>query len=68
MARQAKENFKGKTAAALAKLALDFREKLWQSKIDLMSGKVKNIKEIRAMKKDIARILTAQKALASAKK
>ncbi len=68
MARQAKENFKGKTAAELAKLALDFREKLWQSKIDLMSGKVKNIKEIRAMKKDIARILTAQKALASAKK
>ena len=68
MAKQAKENFKGKTAAELAKLALDFREKLWQSKIDLMSGKVKNIKEIRAMKKDIARILTAQKALASAKK
>ncbi len=68
MAKQAKEDFKGKTAAELAKLALDFREKLWQSKIDLMSGKVKNIKEIRTMKKDIARILTAQKALASAQK
>ncbi len=68
MAKQAKENFKGKTDAELAKLALEFREKLWQSKIDLMSGKVKNIKGIRTMKKDIARILTARKALAPAKK
>ena len=34
------------------------REKLWNLKNDLASGKVKNVKEIRAMKKLIARILT----------
>lgn len=34
------------------------KEKLSQLKLDLASGKVKNIREIREDKKDIARILT----------
>lgn len=34
------------------------REKLRQLRFDLASGKVKNVREIRKIKKDIARILT----------
>ena len=42
----------------LAKLLQDNRERLRQLKFDLASGKVKNVREIRQIKKDIARILT----------
>lgn len=49
---------KKKPVAELTKMALDLREKLWHYKVDLAAGKVKNIKEIRAVKKDIARLLT----------
>ena len=34
------------------------REKLRQLRFDLASGKVKNVREIRAKRRDIARILT----------
>ena len=34
------------------------REKLRQFRFDLASGKVKNVREIRILRKDIARILT----------
>lgn len=40
-----------------ARLA-ESRERLRQLRFDLVSGKVKNVKEIREIKKDIARILT----------
>lgn len=49
---------KKKPIAECQKMVLDLREKLWHYKVDLAAGKVKNIKEIRATKKDIARILT----------
>ncbi len=49
---------RNKPAVELHKLLLELRGKLWQYKVDLAAGKVKNIKEIRAVKKDIARILT----------
>ena len=42
----------------LEKLLQDGREKLRQLQFDLSSGKVKNVKEIRQIKKDVARILT----------
>jgi len=42
----------------LEKFLQDSREKLRQLKFDLSSGKVKNVKGIRQVKKDIARILT----------
>lgn len=42
----------------LKKLLQDSRERMRQLKFNLSSGKVKNIKEIRQIKKDIARILT----------
>lgn len=51
---------KQKPKEELEKLLQDSREKLRQLKFDLVSGKVKNVREIRQIKKDIARILTCQ--------
>lgn len=37
----------------------EMRDKLWQLRVDLAAGKVKNVREIRKVRKDIARALTA---------
>jgi len=42
----------------LQKILQDNRERLRALRFDLASGKVKNVKEIRKIKKGIARILT----------
>ena len=42
----------------LKKILQDNREKLRQLRFDLSAGKVKNVKEIRHLKKEIAQILT----------
>lgn len=47
-----------KSKSELQKVLQDNREKLRQIRFNLASGKVKNIREIREIKKDIARILT----------
>jgi large subunit ribosomal protein L29 len=47
-----------KSKPELQKLLQDNRERLRQLKFDLASGKVKNVREIRKIKKTIARILT----------
>jgi len=47
-----------KTKSELQKLLQDLQKKLRQLRFDLASGKIKNVKEIRQIKKDIARILT----------
>ena len=39
----------------------ELKDKLWSLKTDLAAGKVKNVKEIKKIKKNIARILTWQK-------
>ncbi|MDO8551320.1 MAG: 50S ribosomal protein L29 [bacterium] len=49
---------KQKSKEELTKLLQDSREKVRQLKFDLASGKVKNVREIRQIKKDIARMLT----------
>ena len=49
---------KQKPENELRKLLKEDREKLQQLYFDLASGKVKNVREIRMIKKDIARILT----------
>lgn len=49
---------KQKSKKELQKLLHDKREKLRQLRFDLFSGKVKNVREIRYLKKDISRILT----------
>ncbi len=45
----------------LQRLLTENRERLRSLRFDLASGKVKNVREIRNIKKDIARILTILK-------
>ena len=47
-----------KAKGELEKILADSRERLRQLRFDLAAGKVKNVREIRKTKKDIARILT----------
>lgn len=49
---------KQKSKTELQKNLTDSREKLRQLRFDLSAGKVKNVREIREIKKDIAKILT----------
>ncbi len=60
--------FKSKTKAELEKLVVEFRAKVWQYRIDIASGKTKNAKDIRTVKKAIARALTVLSAQAIAGK
>jgi len=61
MKKRELQNFKTKPEAELKKdLGLQ-REKLENLSFDLAAGKVKNIREIRHLKKDIAQILTLLK-------
>lgn len=50
-----------KSQSELNKLLMESRERLRTLRFDLVSGKVKNVREIRKIKKDIARILTVLK-------
>ncbi|MEK7555232.1 MAG: 50S ribosomal protein L29 [Patescibacteria group bacterium] len=52
------KQLKNKPLPELQKNLADFQEKLRKMKFDLAAGKVKNIREIKAIKKAIARILT----------
>lgn len=50
-----------KTENEMHKIIQDDREKLRQLRFDLAAGKVKNVREIRRIKKEIARLLTLTK-------
>ena len=50
-----------KPETELKRLLTDDREKLRQLRFDLSAGKVKNVRSIRQMKKEIAQILTLLK-------
>ncbi len=52
------KQLKNKPLPELRKNLADYREKLRKLRFDLAAGKVKNISEIKAIKKAIARILT----------
>ncbi len=47
-----------KSKEELEKMVQDGKEKLRQLRFDLAAGKVKNIRQIRLLKKDIARMFT----------
>lgn len=47
-----------KSKEELGKLLKDIRERQGSLRFDLVTGKVKNVREIRQIKKNIARILT----------
>ena len=50
------QQIKNASEQELQKRLFDYREKLRKLKVDLFYGKVKNIKEIKDVKKTIARI------------
>lgn len=50
-----------KSKTELEKTLQDSRERLRQLRFDLAAGKVKNVREVRKIKKEIARILTLLK-------
>jgi large subunit ribosomal protein L29 len=50
-----------KSKEEMQKILKDDREKLKQLRFDLAAGKVKNVREIRKIKKEVARILTLLK-------
>jgi large subunit ribosomal protein L29 len=50
-----------KSKAELEKILQDSQEKLRQLRFDLAAGKIKNVREIRKIKKEIARMLTLLK-------
>ncbi|OGZ03259.1 MAG: 50S ribosomal protein L29 [Candidatus Liptonbacteria bacterium RIFOXYC1_FULL_36_8] len=49
---------KNKSAGELEKMLVEGRKKLNLLRFDLVSGKVKNVKEIKEVKKNIARLIT----------
>jgi ribosomal protein L29 len=55
------EELSKKSKEELMKLLKDSKEKRGSLRFDLVSGKVKNVSEIRHIKKDIARISTLLK-------
>jgi len=50
-----------KNETEIAKMLKDDREKMRQLRFDLVAGKVKNVREVRRIRKEIARILTVLK-------
>lgn len=51
-------DLKNKTVEELRKLENEDRAKLQQLRFDLAGGKVKNVREIRKIRRNIARLLT----------
>lgn len=52
------QEMRQKSATELQATAKELREKLWTLRGDLEGGKVKNVRQIREIKKDLARMLT----------
>ncbi|MCX6759301.1 MAG: 50S ribosomal protein L29 [Candidatus Nealsonbacteria bacterium] len=52
------DELRRKSKEEIQKILRDDREKLRQLRFDLITGKVKNVREIRKVKKEIAQILT----------
>lgn len=55
------EELRKKTKEEMHKILQDDREKLRQLRFDLAAGKVKNVREIRKIKKEVAQTLTLLK-------
>ncbi len=58
MKRKEIQELKTKPMPELAKLLKEWRERLRVLKFDLAAGKVKNVEELRKLRRDIARVLT----------
>ena len=61
MKKKELQEYRKKMGGGLKKEIQDLRKKLHELRLQLFSGKVKNIKEIRTAKKDIATLATILK-------
>jgi len=61
MKRKELENFKTKPLPEVDKEIRYYRERLQNLRMDLVLGKVKNIREIRQLKKSLAQLLTIKR-------
>ena len=52
------QDLQKKTEKELIKMTVDSKTKLQQLRFDLPSGKIKNVREIRKLRREIARIAT----------
>ncbi len=52
------KQFQSKPRVDLEKEIADERKKLWQLSVDLRAGKVKNVADMKRIRKNIARMLT----------
>jgi ribosomal protein L29 len=68
MKRREIRELKTKPVAELMKMVKDGRESLRAMKFDLAAGKVKNVDNLRALRKDIARAFTFIRQSEQAKK
>ncbi|MEK7192181.1 MAG: 50S ribosomal protein L29 [Patescibacteria group bacterium] len=58
MLKKEKEQLKNQSSESLQKMVAESREKLWSLRTDLAAGKVKNVREIKKLKRLIAQSLT----------
>lgn len=58
MKKQELQDLKTKPLAELEKLRKEMREKMRAMRLDLAAGKVKNMDDVRGLRKDIARVET----------
>lgn len=58
MKKDVLQNLKGKSASDLSKELQSAQDSLWQLRADVQGGKVKNLKEMRKMRKTIAVVKT----------
>lgn len=65
MKKKQYQELKNKSAEELEKMAADLRKKRQQVQMDLASGKEKDLKAVKKIKRDIAQILTMQGIIAS---
>lgn len=55
------EELRLKSEKELNGIINDFQKKLWNLRFDSVSGKIKNVKEVKGIKRDIARVRTILK-------
>jgi len=58
MKKRELQELKNKPVAELSRLAREGKEKLRSLRFDLAAGKVKNVNELRALRKNLARMQT----------
>lgn len=62
MKKKEKQELKNKPVVELEKLAKEYREKLGNARFDFVNGKLQNVRTLREIRRDLARVLTVLQA------